>query len=361
MNFVIIGSGQAAAQIIISLTQKKFQGTITVIGDEPYLPYQRPPLSKKFLSGALDEEQLFFRPQNFYDTHGIRLVLGQAAVRLERDNQRVICADGREFAYDKLVFATGAHPRPFKHNLGNIFNLHRLDDVKAIHPHLLSGRRLVIIGGGFIGLEVAASARQLGLDVVVLEAEARPLMRAAHEQISRFLMRVHAEEGVIIRPQCQVAEFIGTEGVSGVVLQTGEQFTADLVIIGIGVLPNSALAEAAGLEVDNGIMVDAYGQTSDGDIYAAGDCTNHPNELLGCRLRLESVHNAIEQAKTVASALCNQPRYTNRFRGFGQINMMSNCKWRDLTINRVIMLCVEVPTMGVVSRFFILPSNGLFV
>lgn len=314
MELIIIGGGQAAAQLIISLTQAGFEGNITLIGEEQYLPYQRPPLSKKFLGGSLDAERLFFRSQDFYDAHGIRLILGVSVQAIDRDARAVICSDGMRFNYDRLVFASGARARRLDTidglpatRFSNILDLRTIADAEAIRPYLVSGHRVVIIGAGFIGLEAAARAQQLGLEVVVVEAGIRPLVRGVHREISDFLLRVHAEAGVRILIDCAVLGFTGEDIASGVIVRStlGEEtLAADFVIVGIGVVPNVELAAAAGLAVDNGILVDVYGQTSDSDIFAAGDCTNHPNTLLGQNLRLESVHNAIEQAKTVAYALC---------------------------------------------------------
>ena len=301
MRIAIIGAGQAAQQIFSSLAG--FEAEITLIGDEPHPPYQRPPLSKKFLSGALARERLFFKSEDFYTANGITTRFDTRASAIDPDAHTLTLADGETLAFVKLVLATGSRPRPFPDAArDNIYELRTLDDVEAIRAGLQN--TLVIVGGGYIGLETAASARALGCEVSILEAAPRILARVATPEMSDFFTRLHTEEGVKIETDCKVAGFTA----EGVEIADGKTFPADAVIIGVGIVPNVELAAEAGLKVADGIIVDAHGQTSHPDIYAAGDCTNHPNDFLGTRLRLESVPNAIEQGKAVAASLRGAPQ-----------------------------------------------------
>ena len=307
-SVVIVGAGHAAGQLVVSLAQEGFRGPITMIGDEPYLPYQRPPLSKKFLAGEIDLERLYVRPADFFERAGARLLLNTHATSIDRARRAITIASGSALAYDKLVLATGSRPRkltlPGADREGVLY-LRTIDDVRAIQSRFASGRRLVIIGGGYIGLELAAVAAQQGLAVTVLESAPRLMARGVGPIVSAFYERLHRSHGVVIVTSTGVLGFDGGSRVERVTGSEGS-YPADLVVVGVGALPNTELAEAAGLEIDNGIVVDEFCRTSDPTIYAVGDCTNHPNALLGRRLRLESVHNAVEQAKTAAAALCGR-------------------------------------------------------
>lgn len=310
-HVVIIGAGQAGAQTIISLRQAGYEGNISLIGDETELPYQRPPLSKKYLSGEMEAERLYFRPQEFYDKENVSLYLGRRAAEIDRKAKTVKLDDGTLLEYDALVLSTGSRPRPLPlpgADLQQVYDMRAISDIAAMQPHFTPGKKLVIIGGGYIGLETAAVARKMGLDTTVVEAADRVLARVTDPQISAFYERVHGEEGVTILTGVGVAALQGEGAVSGVELSDGRVLPADCVVVGIGILPNVELAEAAGLDVDNGIIVDENACTSDPAIYAAGDCTQHPNNLLGRRLRLESVHNAIEQGKAVAAHILGTPK-----------------------------------------------------
>jgi len=303
----IAGAGHAAGQIVATLRQKKFDGSIILIGEEPWLPYQRPPLSKKFLAGELPAERLHFKPESFYDDPGIEVRLETRIDAVDRDGKTLQTADGETLAFDKLVFATGARPRLLDLpgvDLDGIHYLRTIADVTGIRSQLTEGARLVIIGAGYIGLEVAAVASQLNADVTVIEMEDRVMSRVVSPQISTFYQEEHAAHGVKLMLSTGISGFSGNGQVTAVDLSNDEQVAADLVVIGIGVVPNTELASAAGLDVDNGIVVDNHCQTSATDIFAVGDCTQHPNDILGCRVRLESVHNALEQAKTAASNIC---------------------------------------------------------
>lgn len=310
MRVVVIGAGQAAIQTILSLRQGGFTGDISLIGEEAELPYQRPPLSKKFMMGELDKERLFFRPYDFYQEQNIDLHLSCRAEAIDRQKQVIEISSGEPLAYDRLVLATGSRARqlPLKGiELPGVYDLRSIADVEHIIPEIKEGRRLIIIGGGYIGLETAAACRQKGLEVTVLEAAPRVLARVADTFLSDFFTRLHRSHGVEIEADCKIEGIKGSDKATGVALADNKGLEADFIVMGVGIVPNIELAEIAGLATDNGIVVDENGQTSDPHIYAAGDCSNHPNELLNRRLRLESVPNAIEQGKAVAAHLLGAP------------------------------------------------------
>ena len=306
---VIAGAGHAAGQVFTSLRQLKFAGRITLIGDEPYLPYQRPPLSKKFLAGEITAERLYLKPASFYEDANVELHLDTTITAIDRDEKYLRVADGDSVAYDKLVLALGSRVRQLPiegTELKRVHYLRSIADVKGIRKNMESGRRLVIIGAGYIGLEVAAVAQQAGLDVTVIEMADRVMSRVVSPEISDFFQIEHTNQGVRFRLSTGVASLNGKKRVKSVTTSEGEDIPADLVVIGVGILPNTELATDAGLAVDNGIIVDEHCQTSDPDIYAVGDCTRHPNAIYGRQLRLESVHNALEQAKTAAAKICGK-------------------------------------------------------
>ena len=308
-NVVIVGAGHGAGQVVASLRQKNFDGKITLIGEEPWYPYQRPPLSKKFLAGELSAERLYFKPESFYDEPNISVHLGTRVVSIDRDNHQVTTADGEYFDYDYLVIATGSRPRKLEipgSELAGVHYLRDIGDVDAIRRDMGEGRRVAIIGAGYIGLEVAAVAAQLDQKVTVVEMESRVMSRVVSPELSEFYQGVHADKGVDLRLSTGVQGLSGTERVDGVILDTGEILPTDIVVIGIGIVPNIELAIDCGLDVANGIVVDDHCRTSDSCIFSIGDCTWHPNKLLGSELRLESVHNALEQAKTAAGNICGE-------------------------------------------------------
>ncbi len=307
-TFVIIGAGQAAGQAVASLRSEGFTGRIVLVGDEDYVPYQRPPLSKKFLSGELGLERVYIKPEDFFTKQGVDLKLGARATGLNRTLKTVTLESSETISYDKLMIATGSRVRRLPvpgEDLAGVFYLRTIDDVLHIREHFGSGKRLVIVGGGYIGLEVAAVAVKSGVAVTVLEMEERVMARVTAPQVSDFFEKVHGAAGVDIRLQTRVSGFEGRDGaLTGVQCADGSRLDVDVAIVGIGILPNVELAQDAGLVCDNGIVVDEHGQTSDPDIFSAGDCTNHPNDLVGRRIRLESVQNAIDQAKVAAAAMC---------------------------------------------------------
>ena len=308
---IIIGASHAAAQTCVSLRQGGFDGDITVVGDETVLPYHRPPLSKDFLSGQKAVDDILIRPAESYLDANIDLKLGVRINQIDRANKTVHTDDGDVLSYDKLVLTTGARVRRLPvpgEDLETVFYLRDATDVLAIKAKAERSKRAVIIGGGYIGLETAASLRKQGLGITVLEAMPRILQRVTAPVMSEFYKRVHQEEGVDIRENVRASAIEQDEGQLNVVTSCEQNFTADMVIIGIGVIPNTELASAAGLSVGNGIEVNEFCQTSDPDIYAAGDVTWHYNAIYDTHLRLESVPNATEQGKTVSSHINDQAK-----------------------------------------------------
>ncbi|MEQ1696039.1 MAG: FAD-dependent oxidoreductase [Hyphomicrobiaceae bacterium] len=308
-NVVIIGAGQAGAQVAISLRDHGHQGRITLLGDEPHLPYQRPPLSKAFLKEAMGVERLHLKPQAYYDERAIEIKSGCRAVKIDARDHCLEVGDG-EFSYDVLVLATGTRPRDLKlpgAGLANVFLLRSAADVEALRPALSLVQRLAIVGGGYIGLEVAAIARGAGKDVTVIEAEDRLLKRVTSEPVSAFFASLHRSHGVELITSARVAALVGEGRVKSIALNDGRMISADAVLLAAGASPNSELADAAGLAVQDGILVDSYGSTSAPDIYACGDCTRFPSRRFNRSVRIESVQNAIDQAKSVAAMIMGNP------------------------------------------------------
>lgn len=306
--FVVIGAGQAGLQICDSLRKGGFDGRLVLIGEEPELPYQRPPLSKKFLGGELEEARLAFRPAAFYEKNDIEIVTGTVARSLERDGRTVVLEDGTRVAYERLALATGARIRPLPCPGAEDERVHyvrTLADSRGLAAALADAAHLTVVGGGFIGLEVAAVARGMGKDVVVLEALDRLMARAVSPRVSAFYADLHRGHGVDIRLDTGVDTLEPTGRRLGV-LAGGAHFETDLVVAGIGVLPNVELASEAGLICRNGIVVDAAARTSDPAIVAAGDCTMHYNGFLEREIRLESVQNAVDQAKIAAASMLGE-------------------------------------------------------
>ncbi|MBS0395021.1 MAG: FAD-dependent oxidoreductase [Proteobacteria bacterium] len=309
-TIVIVGAGQAAAQAVDSLRRAGFAGRLVVVGDEPYLPYQRPPLSKKFLAGELPLERLTIRPASFYEGAGVELRLGVRAEGLDLAGRTLLLGDGERIGYDRLLLATGSQPRRATvpgHDLVGVHVLRTIADVDRIRAELAPGARIAIVGAGYVGLEVAATCVALGHPVEVIEAAPRVLARVAAPEVSAFYAAEHARHGVRLHLGTGLAAFLpradDSRRVGAVVTTGGERLAADLVVVGIGVVPNTGLALAAGLACDNGIAVDAGCRTSDPHVYAAGDCASQAGPRYGRRVRLESVDNAFEQAKTAAANL----------------------------------------------------------
>ena len=307
-GIVIIGGGQAAAQNAACLRQEGFTGEITVFSDEQYVPYQRPPLSKDYLAGKHDIERLFLRPASFYEEKNIDLRLSARVSEINREQKNIKVSSGETVPYEKLLIATGSRPRLLKvpgNQLAGIHYLRQLNDVNSIKTELNDRSNICIVGGGYIGLEVAAVMIAAGHDVTVVESENRVLQRVTTPQMSSFFHNLHESKGVKIYSNTTVCGFSGEKHVEYV--NCGDlTIRADLVIVGIGVIPNTELAHGSGLQCDNGIIVNDRCQTSDTNIFAAGDNTNHPNTILNRRLRLESVPNAMEQARVSAKNMLGQ-------------------------------------------------------
>ena len=298
-GIVIIGAGHAAGQAAASLRQAKFEGPITIIGDEAHVPYQRPPLSKQYLAGTQLADKVYLRAEKFYADKDIQLMLDTRATQIDPSTKTINLDNGETIAYEKLLISTGSRPRKLSiegSDLSGIHYLRTMDDVDGIRADVKPGANLVIVGGGYIGLEVAAVGIELGMNVHVLEMEERILQRVTTPEMSAYYHKLHTDRGVHIHTQTGVIAFSGNGSVEKV-LCGDESFDADIVIVGIGIIPNIEIAEEAGIHCDNGIVVDDHCRTSDPDIYAAGDCTNHPNPLMNKRLRLESVPNAMDQAR----------------------------------------------------------------
>lgn len=307
---IIVGASHACAQLCASLRQEGWTGEILVIGDEPALPYHRPPLSKTYLAGTTTLDDLLIRPSDFYGKNDI--TIRQARVTgIDRQAHTVMLADGEKVGYDKLALCLGARPRRLPvagSELPGVHYLRDAADIEAIRGGITDVDRVAIIGAGYIGLETAASLRKLGVEVTVLESAARVLQRVTAPEVSAFYDRVHREEGVDVRTAVSVAAIEGDDRVHGVRLVDGELIEAGLVIIGIGVVPNTELAEAAGLVVDNGIVIDDHAVTSDQDVVAAGDCAIRFAPRYERMLRLESVPSAGEQAKVAAATMCGKDK-----------------------------------------------------
>jgi 3-phenylpropionate/trans-cinnamate dioxygenase ferredoxin reductase subunit len=304
---VIVGAGHGAGQVAASLRQRKYSLPVTIIGEEPWYPYQRPPLSKKYLAGEMPAERLYFKPESFYEAQGITVRRSTRVTGIDRDQCQVLVDTGESVPYDQLVLATGSRARRIGTPGGDLEGIHYLrgiGDVDAIREGFVPGRRIAIVGAGYIGLEVAAVAATAGLDVTVIEMAERVMSRVVSVEISEFYQRVHHTRGVDIRLSTSIEALTGPGVVDGVTLSGGEHLPADIVVVGIGIVPNVELASGCGLDTDDGIVVDDHCRTSDPLVYAIGDCTRHPNALLGRTLRLESVHNALEQAKTAAANIC---------------------------------------------------------
>ena len=308
-TFVIAGAGQAGGEIAAELRKQGFAGRVVIIGEEPHIPYKRPPLSKAYFAGQAKLESLYVLPRASLDKVNIEFVGNTRVEKIDRNSKTVSLSNGEGLAYDKLALTIGGRARPLNlpgANRPNVHLLRTITDVDAIRARQAPGKRMVVIGGGFIGLEVAASGRKVGLEVTVLEGLPRVLARVTVPEVSAFFERIHREAGVDLRTGVQVTALEGEPDVTHVVLDGGERIPADFVVIGVGLIPNTELAQQTGLDVDNGIVVDEHTRTSDPDIHAAGDCTNHPNAFLGRRVRLESVQNAMEQARAAARNMLGQ-------------------------------------------------------
>ena len=305
---IVIGAGQAGAEVASKLRDEGYDDRILLIGQENYLPYQRPPLSKKYMAGEMALERLFLRPQEFYQDKNIELHIGKSAYQIDPNKQKVEF-NGGSLHYDHLVLATGSKPRELPDYIGlkikNLFTMRDLTDANSIEPFIKSGMRLLIVGGGYIGLEAAATARKFGVDVTLVEIEERILKRVAAKETSDYIRSLHISKGVKIKEEIGLdrLKIVGDKALSAS-LTDGSDISVDFVIVGIGISPNTELAKSAKLKINNGIFVNDECRTSISNIYAAGDCTSfkYKNTLV----RLESVGNAIDQANTVAQNILQQ-------------------------------------------------------
>lgn len=314
-DIVVIGAGQAAVQAVETLRKRGYEGSLIVVGDEATLPYQRPPLSKQLLAGRLERDRVLIRHARFYDEHAVELRLGRRALRIDRGEHTIELDDGSSLRWDALLLATGGRARRLAvpgSALAGVYTLRTLADVDAIRDEAQPGRRAVIVGGGYIGLEAAATLRGLGVEVTVIELADRVMGRVVCEAVSRYYEAEHALRGVRIELRTGLDAFLGTERLRAARCTDGSEHRADFAIVGVGVEPVDELARAAGLACDNGIVVDEFCRTSDPQIHAAGDCTNHPSARYGRRVRLESVDNAFEQATTAALNMLGIPSAHDR-------------------------------------------------
>ena len=301
-RIVVVGAGQAGQSLVTKLRDLGFDGQVTLIGEEPVPPYQRPPLSKGYLLGEMARERLYLRPESFYPEHNIELRLGQPVTGIDRAAKTVTIGD-EVIPFDQLALTTGAVPRRLPAAIGGdlvgVYTVRTLADVDAMEPEFSEGRRVLIVGGGYIGLEAAAVAAKKGLDVTLVEMADRILQRVACRETSDYFRAAHQRHGVRIREGVGLVRLVGENRVTSARLSDGTEVPVDFVVVGVGIAPAAALAEAAGLDIENGIKVDAEGRTSDPSIWAAGDCASFPHK--GRRIRLESVGNAIDQAECVAA------------------------------------------------------------
>lgn len=303
-DVLIVGGGHAGAQAAIALRQNKFEGTIAIVGDEPDPPYERPPLSKEYLAGEKEFERLLIRPETFWAEREVALLLGRRVATVDPDAHRITLGDGGGLSYGKLIWAAGGTPRRLDcagHHLDRVHAVRSRADVDRMMAELATTERIVVIGGGYIGLEAAAVLAKLGKQVVLLEALDRVLARVAGADISRFYEDDHRAHGVELRTGVSVECILGEDAATGVRLADGETIPADMVIVGVGIIPSVAPLAEAGAATGNGVEVDEYGRTSLADVYAVGDCAAHENRFAGgARVRIESVQNASDQATTAA-------------------------------------------------------------
>jgi 3-phenylpropionate/trans-cinnamate dioxygenase ferredoxin reductase subunit len=308
---VIIGAGQAGLQVAVSLRELHYDGRVVLVGDEPHVPYQRPPLSKGYLLGEASEAQLALRPGTFFAQHRIELITGKRAVAIDRTRRMVALEDDEVIEYDHLVLASGARNRPLPipgANLQNVFFLRTLDEASALRARMATAKTAVVIGAGFIGLEFAASAAKQGLSVTVLDVADRPMARAVSKTMSAVFTREHEKAGMRLLFNTQVMHLLGNDSVTAVETVDGQILPADLVVIGIGVIPNVELAATCDLPIENGVVVNELLETSDPYISAIGDVAAYASPYASTpRVRLESVQNACDQARCVASRIVGKP------------------------------------------------------
>ncbi|MCH9691581.1 MAG: FAD-dependent oxidoreductase [Gammaproteobacteria bacterium] len=308
---IIIGGGHAAAQLVFSLRQEGWTGRLQLISNESVLPYHRPPLSKDYMVGNKSFKQLLIRNSDFYHKAEVECLLNQTVITIDSEKKTITLLDGRQLSYHKLIIATGARARQLKvpgAELEGIFSLRTIADSQRIAPYIKPRANAVIVGGGYIGLEVAAMLTKTGVQVTVLESADRVLERVTSPQLSSFYQRVYFEKGVKLITGIKIDKFLGDQHVTGVRVIGGKEYTTDFILVGIGAEPNTRLAETTGLNVKNGIVVNQHTMTSDPDIAACGDCCRFPCAIYDRDLRLESVQNAADQARVAAASICGKDK-----------------------------------------------------
>ena len=304
-DVIIIGAGHAGGMTAISLRQRRYEGSITLIGEEDFLPYQRPALSKGFLAGEIEEKRLYLKSQDYFDKNNINIVRSRKVVSIDRNNKIILLDNQKKLGYEKLVIATGSVVNKVKTNNreADLYYLRTIKDSLEIRKRLKNKNKIAIIGAGYIGLEIASIAIKKNLEVSVLELDNKVMGRVVSPEVSHFFQKKHQSEGVEFKFNTSVSDIENLDKQKRLICSDGSVLTTDFVVAGIGIKPNIELAQSSSLECDDGIIVDENGQTSDHHIFAVGDCSNHPNNIFKRRLRLESVHNAVEQAKSVAASI----------------------------------------------------------
>ena len=302
---VIIGAGHAGGMTAISLRQRQYQGSITLIGEENFLPYQRPALSKGFLAGEIEEKRLYLKSQDYFDKNNIRIIRNCKVVAIDRNNKTILLENQKQLGYEKLVIATGSIVNKLKTSSRetDLYYLRTIGDSLKIREKLRNKNKITIIGAGYIGLEIASIAIKKNLEVNVVELENRVMGRVVSSEVSDFFQKKHQSEGVEFKFNTSITDIEDQGKQKKIICSDGSCFSTDVVVVGVGITPNIELAKSSGLTCDNGILVDENGQTSDPHIFAVGDCSNHPNNIFKQRLRLESVQNAAEQAKSIAASI----------------------------------------------------------
>ena len=307
-HFVVVGAGQAGSSLVSKLRSEGFDGKITLIGAETEPPYQRPPLSKAYLLGDMSKDRLYLRPESFYADQDIDLLLDTRAVELNADAKTLTLSNGEDLPYDALALTTGSHPRTLPAAIGGtlagVMTVRDLRDADMMAPYFIEGKKALIIGGGYIGLEAAAVAAKRGVDVTLVEMSDRILQRVAAPQTSNYFRDLHSKHGVKIREGIGLETLLGDDHVTGARLSDGSEIEIDFAIVGVGIIPATALAEAGGLTIENGIKTDQFARTSDSSIWAAGDCATC--SFNGADIRIESVGNAIDQAEAAAKNMLGQ-------------------------------------------------------
>ena len=309
-NLVIVGGGQSAAQCVLTLKRNDFKNQITLISEEKHIPYQRPPLSKEYLSDEVTLERVYMKSKEFYDQNNVEIISSTKVISIDRNKKSLTLSNTENLQYENLVLATGSRVRKLEvegSHLSNINYLRTIEEADQLKKYFKLGKKLVVIGAGYIGLEVAAAAIKKGLGVTVIEMDDRVMKRTVDPIISKYFDSLHRSKGAEIILNAALERFEGRKEVEKVICSNGKILEADGVVVGVGIIPNQEIAKSAGLKCNNGIVVDKFGRTEDPFIFACGDCTNHPNPSLNKNLRLESVHNALEQAKTVAFSLIGKP------------------------------------------------------